>query len=319
MVSTVLVFGTGSIGTRHLRVLDGLGVTTLALPVRPRDGLSIVDSYAAASARGATAAVIATATGRHLADAMDGARAGYHLLIEKPVAATTIGLAALEQTAVHRVFVGCCLRFDAALRRFRDLLPRLGKVHDVRIECQSYLPDWRPGTDYRASYSARRDEGGVLRDLIHEIDYAAWLFGWPSEVSAQIGNTGALGIESEEWADLAWNVDAARVSIRLDYLTKPARRIMRARGEHGSLEVDLIGHRVVLDLAGQPVYTDDVPQERDDMMRDQAIAFLAAADGGDSGDLATLDDGAKALAICDAARASSETGVAVAVRAWRTA
>ncbi len=37
---------------------------------------------------------------------------------------------------------------------------------------QSWLPDWRPDRDYRESYSARLDEGGVLRDLVHEIDYA---------------------------------------------------------------------------------------------------------------------------------------------------
>ena len=42
----------------------------------------------------------------------------------------------------------------------------------------SYLPGWRPGTDYRQSYSAqRRLGGGVLLDVIHEVDYAAWVLG----------------------------------------------------------------------------------------------------------------------------------------------
>jgi predicted dehydrogenase len=310
-------------------VLDrGLGVRALALPARPRatsagEAFALVDSYASATAQGATAAIIATATGRHLTDAMDGIAAGYHLLVEKPVASSAAGLDALEtaaRDARRHVFVGCCLRFHASLLRFRELLPRIGEVHHVRIECQSFLPDWRPGTDHRVSYSARRDEGGVLRDLIHEIDYAAWLFGWPSAVWARLGNTGALGIDAEEWAELGWEAPSARaVSIRLDYLTRPSRRIMRAHGERGTLEVDLVGHRVVLQLAGEPAYTADVPQERDDMMRDQARAFLTAASGGDPGDLATLEEGAKALAICDAARASSETGEAVVVRDWRSA
>jgi len=300
----VIVHGTGSIGTRHLRVLEGLGVPTLALSVR-----SPTSTYN--TAHGATAAVIATTTGRHLADAHDAIRAGLHLLVEKPLAADAKGIAALERAArdANRlVFVGCCLRFDAALLRFRAQLPRIGAIRRVRIECQSYLPDWRPGTDYRASYSARRDEGGVLRDLIHEIDYASWLFGWPSTVTARIGNTGALGIESEEWAELAWEVGATEVSMRLDYITKPARRVMRAEGERGAIEVDLIQHRV-----------DDVsvPQERDEMMRDQANAFLSAIVGGDAGQLATLEEGARALAICDAARISN--GARIPVPDWRTA
>ena len=49
----------------------------------------------------------------------------------------------------------------------------------VRVECQSWLPYWRPERDYRESYSARADEGGVLRDLVHELDYAIWAFGGP--------------------------------------------------------------------------------------------------------------------------------------------
>jgi predicted dehydrogenase len=299
----VLVHGTGSIGSRHVRVLERLGVPAIARSVR-----------SGAPAAPASAAIIATTTGRHLADAADALRAGCHVLVEKPLAASTAGVAALEaaaRAAGRQVFVGCCLRFDAALLAFRARLPRIGRVGEVHIECRSYLPDWRPGTDYRASYSARRDEGGVLRDLIHEIDYAAWLFGWPAQITATLGNTGALGIESEEWAELAWTAGAP-VSIRLDYLTKPATRFIRAHGEHGTLEVDLIGHRVTL---GDEVI--DVPQDRDDMMADQARTFLAAIEGGDPAQLATLDDGARALAICDAARQSH--GALVDVPDWRAA
>lgn len=330
MVSTVLVHGTGSIGSRHLRVLDrGLGVRTLALPARgPRaaaagEACTIVESYAAAAAQGATAAVIATTTGRHLDDAHDALRAGLHLLVEKPLAASTAGIAALDRAARdggRHVFVGCCLRFAAPLVRFRELLPHIGAVHHVRIECQSYLPDWRPGTDYRASYSARADEGGVLRDLIHEIDYAAWLFGWPAAVTARLGNTGALDIAAEEWAELDWQApSAAAVSIHLDFLTRPARRVMRAHGEHGTVEVDLIEQRVVLALAGKPADAAHIPQDRDAMMAEQSRAFLAAVSGGTPGALATLDDGGRALAICDAARESARSGAAAPVRDWRTA
>ncbi|HEY5947973.1 MAG TPA: Gfo/Idh/MocA family oxidoreductase, partial [Kofleriaceae bacterium] len=196
----------------------------------------------------------------------------------------------------------------------------LGAIHHVQIACQSYLPEWRPGTNYRESYSARADEGGVLRDLIHEIDYAAWLFGWPTAVRAQLGNTGRLGIAAEEWADVSWQApNAASVSIHLDYLTRPARRVMRAYGEHGTLELDLIKQNVTHLRVGQPSTTAQLTQDRDDMMADQARAFLAAIDGGNPGVLATLDDGARALAICDAARESAQTHAVTAVRDWRSA
>lgn len=309
MASPVLVLGTGSIGQRHQRVLERAGVPVVAWSAR--GPTPIADAFG----QGAHAAVIATSTGRHLSDATAALATGHHLLVEKPLAASTVGLAALERAAADAnrdVFVGCCLRFHATLRAFRAALPRIAPVHHVRIECVSHLPDWRPGTDYRESYSARADEGGVLRDLIHEIDYAGWLFGWPAAVTARIGNTGHLGIAAEEWADLLWDVDGTTVSVRLDYLTKRSRREIRADGAGGTLEADLVRQTITID--GE---TTTCTQERDAMMTDQATAFLAAISGGDRDSLATLEDGGRALAIVDAARSS--LGTPVMVRDWRVA
>ena len=54
----------------------------------------------------------------------------------------------------------------------------LSKVYSARAISSSYLPDWRPGQDYRTTYSAHKDMGGgVSIDLIHEWDYLSWLFG----------------------------------------------------------------------------------------------------------------------------------------------
>jgi predicted dehydrogenase len=78
------------------------------------------------------------------------------------------------------------------------------------------FPEWRPARDYRESYSASSEQGGVLRDLIHEIDYAVWLYGKPVAIIAQLSNSGRLGIAAEESADLLWRTPCgATVSIRL--------------------------------------------------------------------------------------------------------
>jgi predicted dehydrogenase len=194
----------------------------------------------------------------------------------------------------------------------------IGPVHSVRIECQSFLPEWRPGTDYRRAYCARADEGGVLRDLIHEIDYAIWLFGRPCKLFARLKNSSALGIESDESADLYWESPAgASVSIRLDYLTRIPRRKMTAFGELGDLEWDYFGKRVALALAGRPQQIWNIEQERDEMLRDQAAAFLRFAETHDASSLATLEEGAFAVAVCDTARISSESGRMEPVLDWR--
>jgi predicted dehydrogenase len=175
----VVVRGTGSIGLRHLSVLKEVGAEPIAFPARRGEDRAelqqyiTVNNFQAVADKQIAAAIVATDTAHHLADAIELIRAGCNVLIEKPLAASRDGLVELESAAAaHRreVFTGCCLRFHPGLQKFRQLLPQLGSVHHVRVECSSYLPDWRPSADYRRSYSASVEQGGVLRDLIHEID-----------------------------------------------------------------------------------------------------------------------------------------------------
>lgn len=327
----VVVCGTGSIGFRHLRVLrDSLQLKPVALPTRSSriseldsKGFDAVSSWEIAAIDKPWFAVIATDTGRHLADASKALELGADVLIEKPVAPSTEGLrelAELAERAHRRVFVACNLRFDAGLKLFRRHLPDIGRVQSVRIECQSYLPDWRPETDYRRSYSARAEEGGVLRDLIHEIDYALWLFGVPQKLFAKLKNTSALGIVSDESADILWeSPSGTTVSIRLDYLARVTRRKMHAYGELGELEWDYIGKSVSLSQPGKAVQTWEIDQARDEMMRDQLADFIGSAGTGAESFLATLDEGATAVAICDTARRSSQSGQVEVVPDWRRA
>lgn len=326
----ILVCGTGSIGIRHLRVLrDGLGLSPSAMPIRharirelQAEGIRTISGWQEAAGLAPQFAIIASDTSRHLADASEALALGANVLVEKPLAPSVLGLhdfVQLAESCGRRVFVACNLRFDAGLVLFRHHLPEIGRVHSVRIECQSFLPEWRPGTDYSRAYSARREEGGVLRDLIHEIDYAIWLFGPPSALFARLRNSGALGIESDESADILWeSPSGTSVSIRLDYVSRISRRKMRAFGERGDLEWDYSSKRVSLALAGQPEQTWVVEQTRDQMMCAQAAAFLRCAEESDTSPLATLAEGAFAVAVCDTARRSSDLGRVEPVLDWRT-
>ena len=322
------VLGTGSIGARHLRVLrDLVGAPVSAVPVRASrheeleaQRFKVFRTLEEAVAAGARAIVVATDTARHVADLQAALKLGCCVLVEKPLSPMANGLAALARAidgTNQMVYVACDLRFEASLLHFRQRLPAIGKVHAVRIACQSYLPDWRPGRDYRQSYSARAGEGGVLLDLIHEIDYGVWLFGAPSQVFARLQTSGRLGIAVEESADLYWDTPGgASVSIRLDYLTRRTHRSMCAYGDLGEIEWDGVTQSV--SLSGQDgVEQRDFPQARDATMRDQDAAFLQAISGGDPGVLTTFDEGALAVSICDAARRSSMSGRFEAVADWR--
>lgn len=317
--TTVAVVGTGSIGMRHLEIFRRLpGIRVVAIPVRAeRRGelkeqhYAVTDTLEDAVEQGARWCVVATDPGRHLHDASVALAKGCDVLVEKPMVRTAVEaqqLLTCVQREDRKLFVGCVLRFSESLGAFRERLPEVGTIHAVRIECQSYLPDWRLDRPYRASYSARADEGGVLRDLIHEIDYGGWIFGWPQTVTARIKNLGRLGIDAEELADVSW--DAPRgcvVSIHLDYLTRPPRRRMVAYGSQGTIEWDGLTQEVTMSLAGRPPTRLSSSQTRDEMFLAQASAMLAAGRGSFDPRLATGEDGERALAICDAARQAALT------------
>lgn len=296
----VAVIGTGTIGKRHLNCLQTISnVETIAISKREANfGLLKNSSHC----------IIASNTACHVEDALRALDEGCHLLIEKPLATCmeeVFPFVAKVKEKKVKILVGCVLRFSESLSHFRQLLPKIGHVYSVRIECQSYLPDWRPDRPYKDSYSARANEGGVLRDLIHEIDYAGWIFGWPQSLSARLKNTGLLGIEAEEIADLWWeSPKGAMVSITLDYLTRPSRRKMTACGENGTLEWDGIENRVVLTIAGEAPKVFQSKQSHDEMYSEQLKTFLEIRSG--QYKPATFEEGLKALTICDASRVASD-------------
>jgi predicted dehydrogenase len=314
---TVAVIGTGSIVSRHLRLLQAMGgVRAVAVPLRAeRVAQWQQDGFTACTVEDArelelAGVIVCNDTAQHAHTAATWLER-CPVLSEKPLAPTAADASfALEASRRHgrSLHVACNLRFDAGLRWIRERLPQLGRVTAVDAECLSWLPAWRPQRDFRETYSARAGEGGVLLDMIHEIDYCRWLFGECESLVATVDNLGILGLPSEvdEAVRLLWTgPDGLRVGVNLSYVARPTRRTLRVSGEQGMLEWDLVKRAArALDADGRLVdeYGWTGP---DDMYRNQLAAWLAVLRGEDREDLSTGADGVATLRICDAARASS--------------
>jgi predicted dehydrogenase len=323
----VLVYGTGSIGSRHLSVLrERLGVAVVALPVRPeraeelsRSGYDVVRSLKELSGLEPKSSIVATDTARHVEDAIALLAFG-DVLVEKPVAPIARGIASLASAASasqRAVFVAFPFRFDPGFRALAAHCARIGRLLSVRIECESYLPNWRPQRDYRDSYSARAAEGGVLRDLAHELDYAVRLFGRPDGVFCGVANRSILGIEAEESADLWWEGrDCVPVSVHLDYLSPISRRVVRVVGTLGTVTWDVIEGTVTLTRPGNAATVERFPADRDATMARMLRAFLSD-DVSEREWLATLDEGGFIAALTDAARRSAASRQIEPIGDWR--
>ena len=153
---------------RHLRVLGQIPeVHPVAVPRRTERarelvaaGLTVARDIGQAAEAGAKFCIVATDTGRHVEDALAALGCGLDVLVEKPLAPDAKQARVLNDRASQasrNLFVGCAMRFSESLNQFRNLLTRIGRRHSVRVECQSYLPYWRPQRPYRDSYSARAD------------------------------------------------------------------------------------------------------------------------------------------------------------------
>jgi predicted dehydrogenase len=254
------VVGAGSIGRRHIANLLALGAEVVAVRQRAalaeelarEFGIATFASLEAALATRPVAAVIGNRTDQHVETALAAARAGCHLYIEKPVAPSRTGLAELEAEVERRglvVEVGCMWRFHPSLRTLKRLLDdgAIGTVHSAHVFVGQHLADWRPDRDYRESYSARRAHGGgVLLDLVHELDYLAWLLGRPREVFAFIEHLSELETDAEDTAELLLRLESGALAhVHLDCVRPVYGRGCEIVGADGVLTWDAVRGRVL--------------------------------------------------------------------------
>lgn len=257
-----LFVGLGSIGQRHLKNLREItDERILAYSANPKThknfavkyNVEVFSDFNKALVKKPEIVFITNPTSLHLPYALKAAKQGCHLFIEKPVSHNLDNVDKLFKIVSQKKTVcqvAFQLRFHPSLLLIKKLIEdkRIGKILFSGIEVGQYLPDWHPGEDYRTGYAARKDlGGGVILTLIHELDYAYWLFGNIKSVSAYIGKVSPLEIDVEDLAVItAKTKTGAILEIHLDYIQRPMSRSCRIVGEKGKIEWDYAKNEVKL-------------------------------------------------------------------------
>jgi predicted dehydrogenase len=187
------------------------------------------------------AAFICTPPVLHVPQALRAVRSGAHVFIEKPLSHVLEGVDELAREARSRsriVQVGYNLRFHPGLSQLKKLVEdgALGRILWAYVEAGQYLPDWRPGQDYRQSYTARSNlGGGILLDGSHELDYMTWLLGKPAEVLCMASKVSALEVDVEDCADVVVRfASGAQAQVHLDFVQRGYARTCKLVGERGT-------------------------------------------------------------------------------------
>ncbi|MFL1461467.1 Gfo/Idh/MocA family protein [Roseococcus sp. DSY-14] len=228
------VVGAGHFGRFHALKLRGRGLSGLHDPdaaraarVAEEAGCPVLDLPGLLAA--SDALVVATPTVHHAAVASAALRAGRHVLVEKPIAATLAeanALVALAAAQGRVLMVGQIERHSAAIRTLRAECAgrRLGHVEAVRV----------------APFRPRSLDVSVVLDLmIHDLDLILALADSPLDSVAAVG--GRAVSDNTDWAvahlgfasGMRATVTASRLAVGLE-------RRLRAMGPEGELRVDFL-------------------------------------------------------------------------------
>jgi len=265
MAEAILLVGLGSIGRRHLQNLHLLYSQQHGqqqeLPLllvfrqsgaqRPKkeevDHVPVINvqSLDEAFSYHPSIAFICTPTQFHVDQAISAAQHQCHLFIEKPLSNTFEGVEELYHLVKkHKLttMIGCVLHFHPVIKKVEELLHQhaIGKVYHFAIEVGQYLPDWVPTKDYRESYRTKAEAGGVVLELIHEIDYARFLFGDYDCITGLTGKQSSLDIQVEDTAKMICRMKSGVLgTISLDFLQQPFHRSVKIVGSQGIIIADL--------------------------------------------------------------------------------
>ncbi len=301
----IAVLGTGSIGRRHLRILNEIGINTIAVPVRKeripelkKDGFKTVATLEDAKKEGAVAVIICTDTGRHIKDCLAALDLNFSVLCEKPLAVSYEEGARLKRFVSDNLFVGYNLRYDKGFQTLFNIKSKIGEIFYIYSECRSYLPEWRKNVNYLESYSARENEGGVILDLSHEIDYLCHFYGVPEQVFGIRRNFGILGIKGEEFASAIFDYKDSMAVVTLDYISRnPVRRCILT-AKNGEATYDFLSAKLTINYEGREEIM-EFKRKPDELYRKELEEFIGILNGGRRQFLGSYDESLDVLRVVD--------------------
>lgn len=287
----VLFVGLGSIGKRHVRNM-AVVTSQMKIPFEAyalRSTVSSLENDIAQHIREVytdsamvpddfDVAFITNPTSLHYKTIVQLRGKAKHLLIEKPIfESLNYDISEiLPENIDSQYYVACPLRHTLLFQKLQTICSNI-QVHSVRAICSSYLPDWRPGIDYRKTYSAQTHlGGGVDLDLIHELDYLTALFSFPDKIRCLKGNYSSLELDCCDTACYIAEYKDKLLELHLDYFGVVPRREVELYTDDDVIVADFTKQQIRWSKKGETIY---FKEERDEWCQRELHYFIQLCQG----------------------------------------
>ncbi len=223
------------------------------------------------------------------------------LFIEKPVFAELGHDDVIKEIEDKKIltYVACDMRFMDCLTWLHQYIAEHKKdvrINEINVYCGSYLPEWRPGTDFRKCYSAIPElGGGVHIDLIHDVDYVYWIFGKPEKHHAVFRNVSSLGIRAYDYANFNLVYRDFCANVVLNYYRRDAKRYMEILFDDCTWTVDMLKNEITSNT-GEVIYRSE--QTGADEYESQMRYFIELVKKGATTSMNSAAEAYDVLGIC---------------------
>ncbi len=330
MNKSILIVGLESIGKRHLRNLVELGyrnisiVTRHGIPVESFEEFEFYTSISSAcSSKFVNVVIISTPTSNHIIDLLEALENNIkNIYLEKPISHSLDNIKEIERKVSIsnvNIVVGYDLHFDPGLILMKEYIDsnKIGKIVSFVSEVGQYLPDWRPGVDYRKSMSAHKNQGGgVMLDLVHEFDYINWLVGPIRSITGKNNKISNLEIDTEDVSVNIIETDSGVLgTIHLDYLQCELSRTCKVIGDDGMIIWDYKNSTLKFMSHNDRswIVHDFSERNRNDRFMDIMSSFMNSCNGSNDNRLVSFKEAIESIKLVDLSKKSNISNCAVIV------
>ena len=284
----ILIIGFGSIAHKHVSIIRKQVPLAKIVALRSSGSANNIEGVANISGLSELTdlpdfIIISNPTSLHAESIRKCIWMGKPFMIEKPVFNSLKNVGDILGSITKRnitTYVACNLRFHPVIRFLKNKIQEgAEKINEVNIYCGSFLPEWRPGGNYRTGYSANADMGGgVHLDLIHELDYAFWLFGKPLQTTSLKRSVSSLAIKSVDFAVYNLIYPEYTLNITLNYYRRAPKRSIEIVFDNDIYYCDLLKCEIT-NMYNEVIFKHDGFQMMDTYV-DQMKYFLSYIQAG---------------------------------------